>query len=551
MQLIQRMLVILSYPFQLLFAAPVALLTASRRVQGLSLAARLALAVALFMVLMTVAATLLARTDDLRIDWLSILQNYTLPLAIFTLLTPPVVYVAVWLWSEGRESRYPDIDRAWREGVAALAREGLSLAESPVFLILGIRSEHQARSFMKASGLQFAVRGAPEGLSPLYFYAVKDYSLNNETWNPIFLLLTDVSQTSKLVALASDSGRERLAARGDDTVRSEGMHGTYVGSSEAAANDLRGTLVGGAASPAPGSLSSASSPLGGTLVVGEPAGSSTFVAAGPAGGLPLLLDKQEASRQSGRLRHVCRMLAGAREPYCPVNGVLVVTPFTLLRRGLEQVRHLATATSQDLKTIQRKLQIRCPVISLVGGMEHEPGFGELVRRVGAARAMEQRFGKGFEPWNPATRQRLEALAVHVCGTFEDNVYSLFKEPDGYNKPGNGKLYGLLCRTRSGFVDVLGEYLATAFGQQDATSDDQPMLFNGCYFAATGEIERLQGFLKGVLADKLLQNQDDLQWTDEGQRQDASYDLWARLGMVATGLLVLLTVVLAYFHFWRE
>ena len=72
-----------------------------------------------------------------------------------------------------------------------------------------------------------------------------------------------------------------------------------------------------------------------------------------------------------------------------------------------------------------------------------------------------------------------------------------------------------------------------------------MLFAGCYFAATGEIERLQGFLKAVLADRMLENQDDLQWTDEALHQDQFREAWARVGMLVAGLLVIATVVLTY------
>jgi hypothetical protein len=257
----------------------------------------------------------------------------------------------------------------------------------------------------------------------------------------------------------------------------------------------------------------------------------------------VLLDKADQTRQTERLGHVCSLLERVRDPFCTLNGVLVVTPFGLLRRGPEQVRNLAQATRQDLRTIQKRAHMRCPVISLIGGMEHEAGFGELVRRVGTGPALEQRIGMRFEPWNPATRERLEALAVHACDRIEGNVYDLYKMHDGYNKPGNGKLYNLLCRTRTGFSDLLKSFLSNAFGQQDP--DERPMLFAGCYFAATGEIERLQGFLKAVLADRMLENQDDLQWTDEAIAQDQFREGWARVGMLVAGLLVFATIFLAF------
>jgi hypothetical protein len=264
--------------------------------------------------------------------------------------------------------------------------------------------------------------------------------------------------------------------------------------------------------------------------------------------LAVMLDKPDQTRQSERLAHVCRLLERSRDPFCTLNGILVVTPFGLLRRGPEQSRHLAHAVRQDLRTIQRSALLRSPVISLIGGMEHEAGFGELVRRVGTGPALEQRIGMRFEPWNPATRERLEALAVHACDRIEGNVYDLFKMQDGYNKPGNTKLYNLLCRTRTGFSDLLKLYLSSAFAQQDP--EERPMLFSGCYFAATGEIEKLQGFLKSVLADRMLENQDDLQWTEEAVDHDASRETWAKVCMAASGAFLLAGGYLAY-RYWKS
>jgi hypothetical protein len=547
-----RVVEVIAYPFQLLFAAPVALLTASRAVRGFSLAARSTLAVAVFMVLLTIVATVLSsplvRHDSP--DFGTVLLNYTVWLVLLTIITPPVVYLAVWLWGEGRSSRFPDIDRAWQEGVAALAREGLSLAEAPVYLVLGLRNERQVRAFMNATGVQFAVFGAPEGGSnPLYFYAVKNYHFKkDETWNVIYIMLTDAGQTSKLVSLAMEAGsRERVGRPPDDTVRLNQMRETLTRSDGVTPrvgtiDQLRGTTGGGTAAPPAPPPQMARAALRGTMDLGDQRG-------GPGGGgeepreVTVLLDKPDQTRQTERLAHVCRLLERVRDPYCTLNGVLVVTPFGLLRRGPEQVRHLASSTRQDLRTIQKSAHLRCPVLSLIGGMEHEPGFGELVRRVGTGPALEQRIGMRFEPWNPATRERLEALAVHACDRIEGNVYDLFKMQDGYNKPGNGKLYNLLCRTRTGFSDLLKAYLSGAYGQQEP--DERPMLFLGCYFAATGEIERLQGFLKAVLVDRMLENQDDLQWTEEALAQDSMRESWARVGMLASGVLIIATGVLIY------
>src|SRR5262245_61769497 len=214
------------------------------------------------MVLLTLVATVLSspliRRDSP--DMRTVLWNYTLPLAFFTLVTPPVVYWAVWLWGEGRSSRFPDIDKAWQEGVEALAREGLSLADSPVFLVLGLRNERQVRAFMNSAGLQYAVFGAPEGgANPLYFYAIKNYALKkDESWNVVYIMLTDTSQLSKLVALAMESsGRERMIKPPDDTVRLNEMRESQIraGGGDTprvgTIDQLRGTVVGPAVAPPP------------------------------------------------------------------------------------------------------------------------------------------------------------------------------------------------------------------------------------------------------------------------------------------------------------
>lgn len=543
MVLFRRALDILCYPFQLLFAAPVALLAASRAVRQRHAAVQAAFAVALFMSLLTLVATVLSspwvRSDNPDLG--TVLWRYTLPLALLTLVTPPVVYLAVRLWTEGGRSQFADIDRAWEEGVAALAREGFSLTECPLFLVLGLRNERQVRALMNATGVSFAVFGAPEGGSnPLYFYAVKDYPFRkDERANAVYLVLTDASQCSRLVALATDAaGRKKLLASPDDTVRLR----------EHQAASLRATLPEATSAEALRSTATATATVGedtppptnlrGTMDLGQASAST------PVGGFvsqqAVLLDQPDQTLQTNRLAHVCRLLVRARDPFCPLNGVVVVAPFGLLRRGMEQVRALAQAVRQDLRAIQEHALLRCPVLALIGGMEHEPGFGELVRRVGVGPAMEQRIGMRFEPWNPATPERLEALAVHACDRIEGNVYDLFKQADGYNKPGNGKLYNLLCRTRTGFVELLKAYLGQAFGQQ--APDEQPMLFAGCYFAATGEIERLKGFLKAVVCDRMLENQDHLQWTEDALRRNAACEAWAKAGMLASGVLIVTTVV---------
>jgi hypothetical protein len=557
--MIHTILNVISYPFQLVFMAPAAIVGASSWFRGVSLAMRVAIVVFLFMLMFTLASVAYRffGFDIRNADWGSFTRESLLPSLLLMVVTPPVVYAAVRFWLEGSVSKFPDIDTAWKEGVQALEQAGISLTDTPIFLILGCRDEKQMRALMRSTGIKATVQGVPEGNKPLHFYAAIDEKISGseEKLTAVYVFAIDCCRSSKLHMLgAGDSGRSRITV--DDTVRAgEGLRGTMVsggggGGTErpgvstgtivggAPQENLRGTAIGGASPVA--TMSRAQ--LSGTMIPGG-AGTSTMIGGMSSGfesSSVAVLSKQEGAYQSARLEYLCHLIARAREPLCPLNGILMVTPFQMLRRGDEQCRQLAQAVREDLRVVQQATRLRCAVVSLIGGMEHERGFLELIRRVGPARARDQRLGSSFKTWNPPTIERLQALATIACGAFEDNIYSLFKEEDGYNKPGNDKLYSLICKTRGKFIEGLEFFLTDAFGLQDIRETDgsRPMLFAGCYFAATGEVEGASGFLRSLFDQKLyLLEQDNLQWTESALRDDATYHNWARVGMLVSGVIV--------------
>jgi hypothetical protein len=173
---------------------------------------------------------------------------------------------------------------------------------------------------------------------------------------------------------------------------------------------------------------------------------------------------------------------------------------------------LARAVRADLTTLQDGLEVRVPVTALLTGLEHEPGFQELVRRVGRDRAVAQRFGRRYDVRALPTPAEMAATSAHVCGAFEDWIYSLFREEDAVSRPGTSRLYGLLCRVRCHLREPLAELLARGFGHDPALRPgDLPFLFSGCYVAATGDAEDRRAFIRGVF-EKLTAEQEDIEWT---------------------------------------
>jgi hypothetical protein len=252
------------------------------------------------------------------------------------------------------------------------------------------------------------------------------------------------------------------------------------------------------------------------------------------------LPQQDAIEQQRRLDYVCRLVRRIRQPLCPVNGILTLLPFGIIQRSAPEAIELQRALQRDLASVQQVLMVRCPVTAMIVGLEEESGFQELVRRVGRDRALGQRFGKGFSLTNPPLAERMEALGAHACGAFEDWVYTLFREKGALSKPGNTKLYALLCKIRRNVQTRLGDILANGFGfDSDKESGNQTLLFGGCYFAATGDTEDRQAFAKGVF-DKLPEQQEELEWTENAILQDQKYQTLANLSFcLGTGLLLLL------------
>lgn len=551
-----------------------------------------ALATAVFLLLLVLAAwTLLVLDPNIPVHtltWTRIVVVVVLLIAI-----PVVQYYAVRLWMEGDTARFPDIDFAWNAGLRSLARSGISLRRTPLFVLLGPNDSRHERAIVRAAGLGLRVRGEPEGPAPLHWYA-----------NPegVYLFLTEVGLLSELASVMSKREAELLAGESPQAV-GEAAERTAAGPPSGSAPqampqtappaDAAGpgastsaqlaprptTPTPPPANPAPagsaaapqnaaagrGTVSldeylrppqqappAAATPGRGTVTINEPLPREAVPRGRSAGApedQPSLVAPQRAAEQIERLDYLCRLLRRVREPMCGSNGVVALLPFHAIQSGEREAHELEQAVRTDLATVQRSLQLRCPVTALVDGMQRERGFHELVRRVGPQRAAVQRFGRRYDVRNVATSEDLTALCEHVCGVFEDWIYALFRERDALSRPGNTHLYGLLCVIRSRLKGRLSEILARGFGHDPRQHPrEQPQLFSGCYFAATGETPDEQAFVKGVF-DKLVEEQENVEWTERARRLNRRYR-WIALagglvaaatGVVLAGLLLLKVV----------
>jgi hypothetical protein len=535
---------VLAYPFRLLLSAPGRV---PQRLLRLSAPARVAILVAVFLLICVAAAYVVFFYTPNRTSWNYWVNPVRVSIIVaLVVVIPLVVYKALALWLEGEASRFPDIDFAWKAGLAELRAHGLDLTEVPLFLILGTPDDAAEKALMDASRLSFRVHQVPQGPAALHWYANPDV---------IYLACTGVSSLGKIAQLAKAAMAEELGAPAPIAARPapDDIRGTIVAGDARPAHTPIATSgmlpVRGATGPAPGTADIRGTMMvGGAMTGGGAADAGDFVA--PPEKRPIALSQNDAAEQEQRLEYLCRLIRVARQTLCPINGILALLPYGLIQRGPREGIEVQRAAKRDLAALHRALKVRCPVTALVAGLESESGFRELVRRVGRERAAAQRFGKGFGLWNPPLAERVEAVCAHACGAFEDWVYNLFREKGALAKPGNTKLFALLCKIRRNVQARLANVLAAAFGRSPQETDKQPFLFGGCYFAGTGETEDRQAFIKGVF-DKLPEQQEEVEWTAEALEEDRRYRGWANGVLAIDALLFVgLVAMIVYRWFWK-
>lgn len=256
----------------------------------------------------------------------------------------------------------------------------------------------------------------------------------------------------------------------------------------------------------------------------------------------------DASENCLRLAYLCRILRKSRKGHCGINGVLAVLPFQLTHLISSEIDAISHAARDDLHKIQETLRLKFPVTALLLGLEREKGFKELVRRL-PPDLLARRLGGRFDIRTLPTSEQLNHYSDELCYIFEDWVQNLFRQEDALpQQRGNRRLYELVCKVRNQLKPRLRLVLGDSFGYSDAEAPPMPLekapFFSGCYFAACGEKNEHNAFVRGVLVDKLIAEQSSVEWTNAAlvenriNRSIASAGWFFALGFLLIGLFLL-------------
>ena len=533
MYYLRNMLDVVTYPLRALLWAPGRLLAYSPRLRQISLPARVAMLTAIVLIIcVAVTVLIFIRQSDRPFVQAKLTSTFYVVVVVLVIVIPIVLYKAIRIWLEGDMSPYPDINHAWKVGLAELEQHGIDLSTTPLFLVLGTASEWREKAVFDAARLSLNVRETPKGPAALHWYGNAD---------AVYLVCSDASCLSKLSRLSLEAGEQRKRGVSPSPIAAPSptvsLRGTII-TNRGDATERSQPPPAAPPEPAPAPPPPVNIRTMTMILPRDDGERDRGSAAADAPDQPVKLSSRDADEQGRRLEYLCRLIRRVRQPLCPINGILTLLPFDLIQRSAAESNEVLHAVQRDLASLRHVLMLRCPVTTMVTGLEDESGFQELVRRVGRDRALAQRFGKGFSLTNPPIDERLEALGIGACGAFEDWCYALFREKDALSKPGNTKLYNLLCKIRRDVQTRLADILANGYGyDSDKESGDRAMFFGGCYFAATGDTEDRQAFVKGVF-DKLPEQQEELEWMEDAIHQDRVHHTLANLSLCLSTILLL-------------
>jgi hypothetical protein len=439
-------------------------------------------------------------------------SHYWLPI-IFILLYALAVtgwWIYRLLMAEPEATDFPDIDEAWEEAVDALDAAGVPLTEVPIFMVLG-RPETPEEHFFQGAQLNLIVKGAPVGARhPLHVYASRE---------GIFITCAGCSLLGKQASLLALEGiGEDAGGSGDQPVL--GLP-----------DDAGATLKPGQAEQ---KIIKKIARMVGTQMTGLQKRTLRRESNLP---MPnLLASNADVELITARMAHLCRLIFRDRQPFCPINGVLVLTPLGATDTELD-AQQSAELCHLDLSVIRRVMKVHCPIFAMVVDMEQLPGFRDFIHRRSASERA-RRIGQRF-PLNPpdlrgeGLHDKLGESALWLGhNVVRDLVQRAFKTDPGGKLDVNHDLFLMLDEMRE-----RKDHLARFIVQGLARDVNGPLLFGGCYLAATGaERDKDQAFVRGVLA-RLFENQNYVSWTEQAVSDDRWCHTATLAGYVVLGLLV--------------
>lgn len=450
---------------------------------------------------------------------------------------------ALWLMLTRDEGAvdFPDIEAAWTAATKRLAAAGLGASDAPLYLVLGKPAAGNDALFT-AAGVRDIIRTPSSGDPPIRVYAWDEAIYvtcpGAGAWGEFCNQLTGVDEGAWL-----SGGVEAVpAARG--TLGPGGMFTGMDPVARAEMDELMRAAKARELAPAEHDR---------LRELAEQA--TTTPTTAPARKLRLPETAQaEAVR---RLQYLCRLIREDRRPWCPVNGVLLLVPWSATETD-DAARAGSGLMQRDLNAIRGTLRERFPTCAVVCDLETARGFTEF-RSGFPADILQQRIGQRLPLGPDVDPQSVPGVISNAVQWVGSSVLPAWihrflqlgpTDPRVAHTGGsthNRNLY-LLMRAVFDRAPRLAQMLSRGLPPVQGPVGDPAAglpLFGGCYLAGTGRTPDTQAFVPGVF-QRMSEVQNLVSWAPEATADDARMNRMTVMGYVVVVLLFALSVA----AFWR-
>lgn len=518
------------------------------------------------------------RLDTVLLTPYPALRSSWLPLVFVQLYA--MSWIGWWLCklltSRQTIGEHPDLDKAWRQAETALHRANIDLRATPLFLFLG-KPSHKTASFFNAGHVVRTVAQVPvEDDAAFHVYAsdegvylcCEDTSLlgrqsvmfteaeqrrSEQQWHP------DSNARSRRPTPQSPVSVDRIPVQSEPASTLDAPPISRPTPEPALVGAIATTTpnAGGALQPAsPSSADRSLALLDSKIALMEELKAEPEIMVeeetrlyqpAPKINLPLLQNEAEIETTLSRLKYLCQIIEEARHPYCPINGVVVLVPYSASESD-EVANHTGALIEQDLEAIAEATQVDAPRIAVICDIQEIPGCVELLDRF-PEEQRHRRLGIRFpkipscerEKMSQMIFQGLQWLCQKMVPPLVNRLFQTERTGGGAEEAvneANRRLYRFMysLRERQGKLERIIRRAFLGNGRKDE-------LLRGCYLSATGkDTLSEQGFTAGIFS-QIFDMQNDVSWTKEALERDQDFRRWSVLGYSSVATIAIVAILM--------
>lgn len=430
------------------------------------------------------------------------------------------------LRADPAEQMFPEIQRTWEHACKSMAVIGIHPSDLPIFLVLWQRESEGAFLF-DSQQLRLRNIRLPGEINQPFHVDVSD--------SAIFVVCDQVCLTGALAGrLKQKLEKKQLASSS--------------GQSKAAAANVPPSLLG--------ISHSETKEAGGGRNWAELLGDGAEPAIHLENNADILISSQdELEEMTRKLGFLCSLISRSREPYCAVNGILVVLPVAI-GESEKLTSYAIEMADIDMRVIREATGIDLPFAVLGTQIETIQGFGHVISRVDDAAkarhlglALPTRFDMKPEEWTNQIDRSLKWYERSVLTSlFMKNIFQM--DPENV-RPGESprvclirenheafRFMQILCRCWSNLSKT-----SVRLGESHIRRYQSNPRFAGLFL--TGLDQHGAGpyvFMRDVIKH-LVNQQSSLAWTPQALQRDRTY---RQVALCIKGILAILSVgVLLY------